>query len=123
MVGALCAIAGVLTIGLPGNLSSFSKPILSHSKVINSNTIFHHDAVPVIVSNFAMFYSHNQARIKLPRQRRRICNAAQSNIGVQKSPMHKRYPSIVTNTKSTPLIPRDNDFKFKSNLNKGKCTH
>ncbi|XP_053205511.1 potassium voltage-gated channel protein Shaw-like isoform X2 [Panonychus citri] len=44
-VGALCAIAGVLTIALP---------------------------VPVIVSNFAMFYSHTQARAKLPKKRRRI---------------------------------------------------
>lgn len=44
-VGALCALAGVLTIALP---------------------------VPVIVSNFAMFYSHTQARAKLPKKRRRI---------------------------------------------------
>lgn len=44
-VGALCAIAGVLTIALP---------------------------VPVIVSNFAMFYSHTQARAKLPKKRRRV---------------------------------------------------
>lgn len=44
-VGALCALAGVLTIGLP---------------------------VPVIVSNFAMYYSHTQARAKLPKKRRRV---------------------------------------------------
>ena len=47
LVGALCALAGVLTIALP---------------------------VPVIVSNFTMFYSHTQAREKLPRTRRRVCN-------------------------------------------------
>lgn len=65
-----------------------------------------------------MFYSHNQARLKLPRQRRRVCQPAQQNFGAyQKSPVHKRYQSIVTNTK--PLIPRDNDFKFKNNVNKG----
>ena len=28
--------------------------------------------VPVIVSNFAMFYSHTQARAKLPKKRRRV---------------------------------------------------
>lgn len=50
MIGALCAIAGVLTIALP---------------------------VPVIVSNFTMFYSHTQAREKLPRKRRRACNSEQ----------------------------------------------
>nr|AOR07236.1 delayed rectified potassium channel Shaw-like member 2 [Cancer borealis] len=44
-VGALCALAGVLTISLP---------------------------VPVIVSNFSMFYSHTQARSKLPKKRRRV---------------------------------------------------
>ena len=45
IVGALCAITGVLTIALP---------------------------VPVIVSNFAMIYSHSQARAKLPKKRRRV---------------------------------------------------
>ena len=44
-VGSLCALTGVLTIALP---------------------------VPVIVSNFALFYSHTQARAKLPKKRRRI---------------------------------------------------
>ncbi|XP_046647593.1 potassium voltage-gated channel protein Shaw-like [Daphnia pulicaria] len=44
-VGALCALAGVLTIALP---------------------------VPVIVSNFSMFYSHTQARSKLPKKRRSV---------------------------------------------------
>ncbi|KAK7601372.1 hypothetical protein V9T40_008813 [Parthenolecanium corni] len=45
VIGALCALAGVLTIALP---------------------------VPVIVSNFSMFYSHTQARSKLPKRRRRV---------------------------------------------------
>ncbi|VDD77966.1 unnamed protein product [Mesocestoides corti] len=45
VVGAMCAITGVLTIALP---------------------------VPVIVSNFSMFYSHTQARMKLPKKRRRV---------------------------------------------------
>uniref|UniRef100_A0A158P610 Ion_trans domain-containing protein n=1 Tax=Angiostrongylus cantonensis TaxID=6313 RepID=A0A158P610_ANGCA len=45
MVGSMCALMGVLTIALP---------------------------VPVIVSNFAMFYSHAQARSKLPKKRRRV---------------------------------------------------
>ena len=45
VVGGLCALTGVLTIALP---------------------------VPVIVSNFAMYYSHTQARSKLPKKRRRV---------------------------------------------------
>jgi hypothetical protein len=52
-VGALCALAGVLTIALP---------------------------VPVIVSNFAMFYSHTQARAKLPKKRRRVLPAEQPRV-------------------------------------------
>ena len=44
-VGSICALTGVLTIALP---------------------------VPVIVSNFAMFYSHTKARAKLPKKRRRV---------------------------------------------------
>ena len=46
-VGAICALGGVLTVALP---------------------------VPVIVSNFEMYYSHTQARAKLPKKRRRVIN-------------------------------------------------
>ncbi|XP_065332113.1 potassium voltage-gated channel protein Shaw [Cloeon dipterum] len=53
-VGALCALAGVLTIALP---------------------------VPVIVSNFAMYYSHTQARAKLPKKRRRVLPFEQPSRG------------------------------------------
>ena len=45
LVGSVCALTGVLTIALP---------------------------VPVIVSNFGLFYSHMQARAKLPKKRRRV---------------------------------------------------
>ncbi|XP_071526651.1 uncharacterized protein [Panulirus ornatus] len=53
-VGALCALAGVLTIALP---------------------------VPVIVSNFAMYYSHTQARAKLPKKRRRVLPVEHVRVG------------------------------------------
>jgi len=45
LVGSMCAVTGVLMIALP---------------------------VPVIVSNFALFYSHTKARAKLPKKRRRV---------------------------------------------------
>ncbi|XP_021915553.1 potassium voltage-gated channel protein Shaw-like isoform X3 [Zootermopsis nevadensis] len=60
-VGALCALAGVLTIALP---------------------------VPVIVSNFSMFYSHTQARSKLPKKRRRVLPVEQ--------PRRKRGEGVMT---------------------------
>ncbi|KAH8250920.1 hypothetical protein KR038_005899 [Drosophila bunnanda] len=68
-VGALCALAGVLTIALP---------------------------VPVIVSNFSMFYSHTQARSKLPKKRRRVLPVEQ--------PRRKREPTA-------PHRGRANAFK------------
>lgn len=69
IVGALCAISGVLTIALP---------------------------VPVIVSNFTMFYSHTQAREKLPRQRRRVVpvsdhSAASSQQQQQQQPINVSF--------------------------------
>ncbi|KAI4480172.1 hypothetical protein M0804_010533 [Polistes exclamans] len=59
-IGGLCALTGVLTIALP---------------------------VPVIVSNFSMFYSHTQARSKLPKQRRRVLPAEFPRRG--RSSMHQ----------------------------------
>ncbi|XP_035915627.1 potassium voltage-gated channel protein Shaw-like isoform X2 [Anopheles stephensi] len=108
-VGALCALAGVLTIALP---------------------------VPVIVSNFAMYYSHTQARAKLPKKRRRVLPVEQprqprtagpigasivamcpKNVGLHTNPalamckptFEVRPPSIAP----TPmmLVPRDSSYK------------
>lgn len=64
-VGALCALAGVLTIALP---------------------------VPVIVSNFAMYYSHSKARMKLPKKRRRI-------IPIE-APQPRRLPTQAGNARA-----------------------
>uniref|UniRef100_A0A7E4VV02 BTB domain-containing protein n=1 Tax=Panagrellus redivivus TaxID=6233 RepID=A0A7E4VV02_PANRE len=50
LIGSICALTGVLTIALP---------------------------VPVIVSNFAMFYSHSQARSKMPKKKRAVLNMDQ----------------------------------------------
>ncbi|CAH1258957.1 KCNC2 [Branchiostoma lanceolatum] len=52
IVGTLCAITGVLVVALP---------------------------VPVIVSNFNLYYSHAQAMMKLPKKRHRaLCGAAEA---------------------------------------------
>ncbi|XP_075258124.1 potassium voltage-gated channel protein Shaw-like [Convolutriloba macropyga] len=59
MIGFLCAVAGVLTIALP---------------------------VPVIVSNFASFYQHSQARKKLPKRRRIITPAVAKRKGFDMFP-------------------------------------
>lgn len=47
----MCALTGVLTLALP---------------------------MPVIVSNFEMFYSHSQARAKLPKKRRQVLQPEQT---------------------------------------------
>jgi len=49
LVGSVCALLGVLTLNLP---------------------------VPIIVNNFGLFYSHTQARAKLPKVRRRVAAPA-----------------------------------------------
>ncbi|KAI8439761.1 hypothetical protein MSG28_013448 [Choristoneura fumiferana] len=72
-VGALCALAGVLTIALP---------------------------VPVIVSNFAMYYSHTQARAKLPKKRRRVIN-----VEPARPPMHIQIDRQKDNGTGAPGAP------------------
>ncbi|KRY50566.1 Potassium voltage-gated channel protein Shaw [Trichinella britovi] len=69
LVGSLCALTGVLTIALP---------------------------VPVIVSNFAMFYSHAQARAKLPKKRRRVLPIDQAKLQVVKANAHHNLGSLHT---------------------------
>ncbi|CAD5224139.1 unnamed protein product [Bursaphelenchus okinawaensis] len=82
LVGSLCALAGVLTIALP---------------------------VPVIVSNFAMFYSHTQARSKMPKKRRVVLSADQ--VVKQQQPAHPPRRVLVSGKNSgftyeqqTPLL-------------------
>ncbi|KAI1714676.1 ion transport protein [Ditylenchus destructor] len=87
IIGSICALAGVLTIALP---------------------------VPVIVSNFAMFYSHTQARSKMPKKRRGVLSVDQ--VKQQPSIMHHKR-LILTNKNSysyetqccaTPLLNNSN---------------
>lgn len=93
-VGALCALAGVLTISLP---------------------------VPVIVSNFAMFYSHTQARAKLPKKRRRVLPVEQIRGHVIRSqvpmrsegpPPARRINALKQNIPKDFLGPRTGKYFF-----------
>ncbi|CAK9832956.1 Potassium voltage-gated channel protein Shaw [Anthophora retusa] len=91
-IGGLCAIAGVLAIALP---------------------------VPVIVSNFSMFYSHTQARSKLPKQRRRVlpaeiprrtrCSTYQDFSDIQRQ--------LTPNASARPLTPRPATIGLENVLN------
>uniref|UniRef100_A0A1I8PJ94 BTB domain-containing protein n=1 Tax=Stomoxys calcitrans TaxID=35570 RepID=A0A1I8PJ94_STOCA len=76
-VGALCALAGVLTIALP---------------------------VPVIVSNFSMFYSHTQARSKLPKQRRRVLPVEQPRRKREQVPPPRGRTHAYKQTSLTPGV-------------------
>ncbi|XP_017154436.1 potassium voltage-gated channel protein Shaw isoform X2 [Drosophila miranda] len=73
-VGALCALAGVLTIALP---------------------------VPVIVSNFSMFYSHTQARSKLPKKRRRVLPVEQPRRKREPTAPHRGRTNAIKQTPHT----------------------
>ncbi|XP_015035311.2 potassium voltage-gated channel protein Shaw isoform X2 [Drosophila pseudoobscura] len=75
-VGALCALAGVLTIALP---------------------------VPVIVSNFSMFYSHTQARSKLPKKRRRVLPVEQPRRKREPTAPHRGRTNAIKQT--APTVP------------------
>ncbi|CDW52461.1 voltage gated potassium channel [Trichuris trichiura] len=59
IIGCLCALTGVLTLALP---------------------------MPVIVSNFEMFYSHAQARAKLPKKRRRVLPPEETKMMLRHRP-------------------------------------
>jgi len=76
LVGAFCALAGVLTIALP---------------------------VPVIVSNFSMFYSHTQARSKLPKKRRCVLPVEQIRRKQQQQQRGEGLPRRMNAFKQHPL--------------------
>uniref|UniRef100_A0A1I8BZT9 BTB domain-containing protein n=1 Tax=Meloidogyne hapla TaxID=6305 RepID=A0A1I8BZT9_MELHA len=66
LIGSICALTGVLTIALP---------------------------VPVIVANFAMYYSHTQARSKMPKRRRGVLSMEQ--IKQQPPPGHPQQRRLL----------------------------
>ncbi|XP_063626232.1 potassium voltage-gated channel protein Shaw-like [Cydia splendana] len=82
-VGALCALAGVLTIALP---------------------------VPVIVSNFSMFYSHTQARSKLPKKRRRVLPVEQPRRKRDVTASNRRVNAVKHPVVLKELSPGGNKF-------------
>ncbi|XP_032519008.2 potassium voltage-gated channel protein Shaw-like isoform X1 [Danaus plexippus] len=84
-VGALCALAGVLTIALP---------------------------VPVIVSNFSMFYSHTQARSKLPKKRRRVLPVEQPRRKRDISASNRRVNAV-----KHPVVLKDIPVNNKFGVN------
>ena len=92
IVGSLCALSGVLVIALP---------------------------VPVIVSNFSMFYSHTQARMKLPKKRRRVVAVQQPRRhparhgghhchgdGMDERGFHRRLGAVKHNNNNSGKVPQ-----------------
>ena len=69
IVGSLCAICGVLMIALP---------------------------VPVIVSNFSLYYSHAKARLKLPKRKRPLIIGAANALKVSQPFPQEDNPNILT---------------------------
>lgn len=87
IVGSLCALTGVLTIALP---------------------------VPVIVSNFAMFYSHAQAREKLPKKRRRVLPPEQAKLQVVKSHANSMHGASTMGAGGHGAGAHGNRFAFRN---------
>ena len=69
IVGSLCAVCGVLMIALP---------------------------VPVIVSNFSLYYSHAKARLKLPKRKRPLILGAANALKVSEPFPKEENPNIFT---------------------------
>lgn len=67
IVGSFCAISGVLMIALP---------------------------VPVIVSNFSLYYSHAKARLKLPKRKRPLIIGAANALKVAQSFVTQTSPNL-----------------------------
>ncbi|KAI6192374.1 BTB domain-containing protein [Aphelenchoides bicaudatus] len=98
LVGSMCAIMGVLTIALP---------------------------VPIIVSNFSMFYSHSQAREKLPKKRRRVLPVEQVRMQVRRhAQVFEAATSHRRNAISSVFTDAPNNIlpTFKQHLN-GSSNH
>ena len=76
MVGSFCAVSGVLMIALP---------------------------VPVIVNNFSLYYSHAQARLKLPKKRRRVLVNADNALKTDL--IFNDRGSIAPGNRSSSIIP------------------
>ncbi|KAE9556771.1 hypothetical protein FO519_000177 [Halicephalobus sp. NKZ332] len=84
LIGSICALAGVLTIALP---------------------------VPVIVSNFAMYYSHTQARSKMPKKKRAVLNmdqVKQQPIAQQRRQLLLANKNSLQHEVTTPLLNNSN---------------
>lgn len=88
MVGALCALAGVLTIAMP---------------------------VPVIVNNFGMYYSLAMAKQKLPKKRKRHHrnpDTVLDSVSFGKSETNSHRNSTQSDT--CPLAPEENIARNRS---------
>lgn len=86
LVGSFCALTGVLTIALP---------------------------VPVIVSNFAMFYSHSQARSKMPKKKRNIV-AIEHPVPQHRKPQNMNNSNAIKNADPAeqPLLNKTMHKRF-----------
>ncbi|XP_072172041.1 potassium voltage-gated channel protein Shaw-like [Diadema setosum] len=89
IVGAVTAIIGVLTLALP---------------------------VPVIVNNFALFYTHAQARAKLPKKRKRVLVGAADALKTQGANMSSSISGYSTQstTEEDDTSIRSDDLPVKT---------
>lgn len=86
IVGSFCAISGVLMIALP---------------------------VPVIVSNFSLYYSHAKARLKLPKRKRPLVIGAANALKVAQSFVTQSSPKISKEMVADHIESEDQDDSEK----------
>ncbi|KAF7624811.1 BTB domain-containing protein [Meloidogyne graminicola] len=83
LIGSLCALTGVLTLALP---------------------------VPVIVANFAMYYSHTQARSKMPKRRRGVLSMEQIKQQPPPPSHQQQRRLILASAKCSNTFEQTNSF-------------
>ena len=87
IVGSLCAVSGVLMIALP---------------------------VPVIVSNFSLYYSHAKARLKLPKRKRPLIIGAANALKVAQSFVTQQSSKVSNETVEKVEGQDQDDFEEDS---------
>lgn len=101
IIGTVCAVSGLLMLSLP---------------------------VPVIVSNFTLYYTHAQARLKLPKKAKKtaLLNAANALVDpdtAAETISEEDYPGTISNFRQTSSGSEDSAFEKCKEVSETYCSN